>query len=222
MKKHVWQRVQQLSLVVLGIILVSCATLAPARTSGPTAPRTATINVSPSASISSPTSPSPTPVTSTEPLPSATELAPVSPQPTREVARGWPNTGANPPGTYSWNEGCAGYYCTTGFMHNGYGSGDVQIHVGFVPEGAIPGEGATPATVAGYEGNYRRLDAGREEWLVDIQGTTIAITLEARPGTSKADLADAHGIIESMRTQPRYSSGFALLFTLTNGDWDSG
>jgi len=119
--------------------------------------------------------------------------------------------------------GARGYYCSIGFMHNGYGSGDVRIYIDVVPAAPTFNDSATAVTVAGHEGTYRRTDAGREEWTVDIDGTTLAITLEARSGTSRADLADAHGIIESMRTEPRAPSrGFALVFTLTNGNWDSG
>ena len=82
--------------------------------------------------------------------------------------------------------------------------------------------GATAVTVAGHEGTYRRID-GREQWTVVIEGKTIAIVLEARPGTSAADLADAHAIIDSMRTEPQDNYlGFRLVFTLGTNDWDSG
>lgn len=50
----------------------------------------------------------------------------------------------------------------------------------------------------------------------------IAIRLEARPGTSQADLADAHAIVDSMRAEPWDNGlGFRLVFTLTNNAWDS-
>ena len=77
--------------------------------------------------------------------------------------------------------------------------------------------------VAGRDGIYRRIDDRLEEWVADIEGTTIAIRLEARPGTSPTDLADAHAIIESMHTELRDNDlGFRLVFTLTTNDWDSG
>ena len=67
------------------------------------------------------------------------------------------------------------------------------------------------------------MDARQEEWVVEIEGRTIAIHLTARPDTSSADLADALGIIESMRTEPQDNGlGFRLVFTLTTSDWDSG
>ena len=139
---------------------------------------------------------------------------------TREV-RGWPHTTQNPAGEYSWDRHtCASQYCVLGFMHNGYGSGDVEIFVAVASEAD---EVETAVTVAGHDGLYRRIDAGTEEWIVGIQGTTIAIRLEAKPGTSDADLAEAHAIVESMRTEPRDTKlGFRLVFTLMTNDWDSG
>jgi len=137
--------------------------------------------------------------------------------------RGWPDTTKNPPGLYSWDGSrCASQSCIMSFMHNGYGSGDVEIRVEQVPEGGIT-DGATATTVAGHEGIYRRIDPRNQWWIVDIERTTIAIYLAARPGTSQADLAEAHAIIDSMRTEPRDNDlGFRLVFTLPTDDWTSG
>ena len=109
-------------------------------------------------------------------------------------------------------------------MHNGYASGDVEIFVEAASDAAlIPKEGATAVTVAGHDGLHRRIDARTEEWIVGIRGTTIAIRLEAKPGTSDADLAEAHAVIDSMRTEPRDTKlGFRLVFTLATNVWDSG
>jgi Tol biopolymer transport system component len=145
-----------------------------------------------------------------------------------EAVLGWPDTSKNPPGVYSWDgSSCASTYCSVssagGFMHNGYGSGDVEIRLDVLPEETISDDGATAVTIAGHDGIYRRIDAGREEWIVDIEGTTIAIRLTARPGTSQTDLADAYAIIESMRTEAQDNDlGFRLVFTLMTNDWDSG
>jgi hypothetical protein len=138
--------------------------------------------------------------------------------------RGWPHTAQNPAGQYSWDgHTCAGQSCVYGFMHNGYASGDVAIHVQRVSKARIPDQGATAVTVAGRRGLYRRTSARTEEWFVRIKGATLAIRLEARLGASKADLAEAHAIIKSMRTQPRDTKlGFRLVFTLKTDDWDSG
>ena len=142
-----------------------------------------------------------------------------------EVVHLWPDTSRNRPGLYSWDgpdPAAAGRGRIVGFMHNGYGSGDVEIFLEVVPEETIPVD-ATATGVAGHDAMYRRIDAEREEWIVDILGTRIAIRLESRPGTSQADLADAYAIIGSMRTEPQANDlGFRLVFALTTNEWDSG
>jgi hypothetical protein len=159
-----------------------------------------------------------------EPLPP--DLSVVPPPATAgpgEVVLGWPGTGQNAAGLYSWDGyRCSQAYCSTGFMHNGYGSGDVDIRIN-PPVSAMSDVIATPATVAGHDGTYRRIDDRSEEWFVEIDGTPITIRLDAEPGTSEADLADAHAIIASMYTEPvDRPFGFRLVFRLTNDDWDSG
>ena len=65
--------------------------------------------------------------------------------------------------------------------------------------------------------------ARRERWIVDAEGTRIAIQLTTRPGTSEAELDEANAIIDSMRTEAKdYRLGFMLVFRLTTNDWDSG
>jgi hypothetical protein len=115
-------------------------------------------------------------------------------------------------------------------MHNGYGSGDVDIFFSTVLDGYKPinYEGATAVTVAGRDGTYHRKDGRfnlQEEWIVDIEGTRIGvrIRLEAPMDTSQADLVEAHAIIDSIRSEPMDNDlGFRLLFTLSTDDWDSG
>lgn len=140
------------------------------------------------------------------------------------LVRGWPDTNSNAAGLYSWNgSSCAGASCTQGFMHNGFGSGDVDITFAVLPDGSISNFGATEVTVAGYNGIHRQIDALREEWLVDIEGRVIAITLIVEPDTAQADLAEAYAIIDSIRTEPMDNYlGFRLVFELSTNDWDSG
>jgi hypothetical protein len=137
---------------------------------------------------------------------------------------GWPDTSENAAGVYSWDgRSCSSTHCVMGFMHNGYASGDVRIFIEAVPAEPIADDGATAVTVAGHDGMYKRLSDRLEQWIVAIEGTTVAIKLESRPGVSNTDLAEAHAVIESMRTEPRDNDlGFVLLFTLTTDDWDSG
>ncbi len=143
-----------------------------------------------------------------------------------EVVHGWPHTTRNPAGLYSWDgNACAGGSCVFGFIHNGYGSGDVDIHIKPVAQRPINDESATAVTVAGHDGIYlaSETDLWDEKWYVDIEGTRFEITLIAEPGTSQADLDEAHAIIDSIRTEPSDNSrGVRLVFTLTTDDWDSG
>ena len=165
------------------------------------------------------------PSASDEPGPSASmQLPPPLPSPVSaaevEVALGWPDTNENRAGVYSWDGSrCAGPFCSIGFMHNGYGSGNLEIRVEVVSDGDTP-SGATAVTVAGHNGTYQRIDAQQEEWMVDIGGKTITIRFTARPGTSRAELAEAYAIIGSMRAE--VPGGFRLFFRLTTDDWDSG
>ena len=146
-----------------------------------------------------------------------------SPAPRSEVVHSWPDTAENEAGLYSWDGSSCGMSCNIGFMHNGYGSGDVEIRIDVVPDAPVPGDGATAVTVAGHDGIYRKSGVGREVWIVDIEGTTIAINLTAQIGTSEADLAEAHAIIDSMHAESQDNDlGFRLIFTLTTDDWDSG
>ena len=141
-----------------------------------------------------------------------------------EVVRGWPDTNHNAPGVYSWDGStCSSTWCGMSFMHNGMGTGDVDIQISTGPVAPSIADGATSATFAGQDGLHRRIDSMREAWFADIEGMTITIELAAEPGTSQADLADAYGIIASMRTEPQDNPfGFRLVFRLTTDDWDSG
>ena len=99
----------------------------------------------------------------------------------------------------------------------------VTLHIERVSGGTDSDDGWTTTVVAGHEGQYRRTDARTEERIVEIEGTTIAVRLTTKPGTSQAELDEAHAIIDSMRTQSRRTQlGFRLVFTLTTNDWDSG
>jgi hypothetical protein len=171
---------------------------------------------------SSPAPPAPT-VTPGPPTPSETPRAP-DPGPILGEVRGWPDTSRNRAGVYSWDGAtCAGPSCVMGFVHNGYGSGDVNLTIGRLSGAPDVKDWWTTTTIAGHEGWYRRTSARREEWIVEIEGTTIAVRLWTEPGTSRAELDEAHAMIDSMRTQSRRSQmGFRLVFTLTTDDWDSG
>jgi hypothetical protein len=140
---------------------------------------------------------------------------------------GWPTTSRNPAGVYSLDDQYCGSNrgksCIVGWIHNGGGSGDVQITVKVGADEVISNNGGAPITIAGHEGTYRQLTARWEDWTFDVDGTPVAVTLHSARNTSHADLAEAHAVIDSMYTEPSDSDlGFRLVFTLTSDDWDSG
>ena len=69
--------------------------------------------------------------------------------------------------------------------------------------------------MAGYEGTYRRFIGDKtlwrnwaeggpvEEWMVDIQGTTVTFLLIAEPGAPEGEVAEAREIIRSIRVEPQ-------------------
>lgn len=149
--------------------------------------------------------------------------APSAAAPESERVHGWPDTTENEAGLYSWDGDPCGMSCTSGFMHNGYGSGNVEIRIEVLREDSAADDGGDALTIAGHDAIHRRIDDRQEVWIVDIRGTTIAIYLTTEPGTSAANLTEAYAIIDSMRTEPQDNDlGFRLVFRLTTDDWDSG
>jgi len=156
------------------------------------------------------------------PTPDASRLPPSVVAPGKSFG-GWPTTSRNPAGVYAFGTGCARTNCIIGWMHNGYGSGDVEIRINTFADAPETRVGATPVTVAGRDGWYRRLGDGTEQWFVDFDGQFVLIQLDARSDASAADLAEAHAIVESLRTGPRDASHpLRIDFTLMTDDWDSG
>jgi hypothetical protein len=60
-----------------------------------------------------------------------------------------------------------------------------------------------------------------ERWNADFERRRVTITVEAQPDTTAEQLADAHLIIKSIRSEPTETGAFRLTFTLPGG-WDSG
>ena len=72
-------------------------------------------------------SPSPSIVTPGITIPSASPASTVLFPRSGPPVRGWPSTTRNAPGLYAWDGTCGGQSCNVGFMHNGYGTGDVEV-----------------------------------------------------------------------------------------------
>lgn len=163
------------------------------------------------------------------PSPSISTTAPAPSTPPRRLpagtkVRGWPSTSRNQPGVYSWDgRRCAGNSCSFGFIHNGYATGHVALTVDRVHGPPDARDRWTPAIVAGHEGLHQQSGARRQEWRVDIKGTTLLLRLSAKRRARQAELDEANAIVASMLTQDRPTRlGFRLVFTLTTDDWDSG
>jgi len=183
------------------------------------------------------------------PSPSQTSVPTPTPHEAEDV-HGWPGARRNAAGVYSWGK-VYSYVTrdpsqngshdkrtvssTDRWIHNGNppGSGAVNIFVEGDPGRLLTHRGETSVTVAGHEGSYRQfivadgwrgLSSGpSEEWMVDIQGTTVTITLAAEPGALEAEVAEAHEIIGSIYVDPQDNElGFQLIFTLPTNTWDSG
>ncbi len=170
-----------------------------------------------------PAVPSETPTV--EPTPTTPDQSPAAsvPRVPSEDVRGWPTTSKNRAGAYSWDGRTCAYSqsCIPGFMHNGYGSGDVKITIE-PGEGRVP-EDWTPATVAGRPGAHRQVNAFQEVWWVEIHGRALEIQLTTRPGTKQREIDEGRAIIASMYTEKRPTElGWRLVFILTTDDWDSG
>lgn len=138
------------------------------------------------------------------------------------IVHGWPGTRHNRAGRYSWN------MQVKSWMHNP-SDNNIGVSITFSALSNTYENGPTVVTVGGYDGTYQELpmsaDGVRTElWIVDIEDTRVTFTVEAQPGTTEAELAEAHEIIGSIRSEPRRKKnggGFRLTFTLPGG-WDSG
>jgi hypothetical protein len=133
---------------------------------------------------------------------------------------GWPGARGGPAGLYSWD------VRHDSWMHNP-NDASIGVSITFSASANDYESGPTAAVVAGYDGTYQELpisaDGIRTElWIVDIEGTRVTITVEAQPSTTAAELAEAHAIIGSIRSEPTEGgAGFRLIF-MSPGGWDSG
>ena len=144
--------------------------------------------------------------------------------------QGWPGNTAAPAGVYVWTAH------QPNWMHR-VSRGVSGLELAFATEDAsegwsdflerfsVPGWTECEATaihLAGYDGTFRMTGPRREEWTLDIDGTTVRILLWAHNGSTRAELAEAHAVIGSIDVVPQANEpGFMLTFRLERG-WDSG
>jgi hypothetical protein len=162
-----------------------------------------------------------------------------TPRPGADIP-GWPEADLNAPQEYRWDpwqRDCSGGSCDGAWLQNPGGSGRVSIHFEGIPGITRPHEGRS-VTIFGYEGSYQAgvrgdifLGVGNgslgpgyrascERWMVDIQGTTVAIALCAGAGVPAHEVVEAHEIIRSIQIEPRDGdAGFRLVFALPTNHW---
>jgi len=159
------------------------------------------------------------PLLSPAPIPTESQSA-ASPPVEPPIVHGMPGSREGPAGEYSWTPG------TRGWMHKVH-SDSIGVSIEFSASANAYESGPTAVTVAGYEGTYQELPISADgirtqRWIVDIEDRRVTITVMAYPGTTAAQLAEAHAIIESIRIGPQETgAGMRLIFTLPAG-WDSG
>lgn len=165
----------------------------------------------------SPTSPPSSIETTVEPTTTIT-----APTPTSAPSLLRPETttrSSYPPGDYWWDPAMGVW------VHNPTVTG-VGVELSISSAAGATEPKSVPAVIAGFEGTHRQLpgDANgvrTEVWVVDIEGTKITISVSAQPDVTEAELAEAHTIVESIRTEPwETQAGFRMIFTLPAG-WDS-
>lgn len=134
------------------------------------------------------------------------------------VVNGWPRTRVGPAGVYSWSGDRA-------WMHN---ATDKCVGVEMTFSSVVIDLASRPTTGAETRSEWISEEASigpdgvrTELWTADFGNRRVTIKVEAQPDTTPAELAEAHVVIKSIRSEPTDTSAFRLTFTLPDG-WDSG
>lgn len=153
----------------------------------------------------------------------------VDASPVAETIHGWPGARGGPAGLYSLSLPPIG----SGWMHKvpaGWratapNSVELTFHAA---DGADAPRGMwSPALLRSWWEDHRFDDHAQvvaevhtEMWLLDVEGTRIAVLLDSFPDTDPALVVEARAVIESIVVEPT-ESGHRLVFRLLEG-WDSG
>jgi hypothetical protein len=160
----------------------------------------------------------PTPAPSSTPQPSGSTAPAPSPVSTDLIQWSVPGPRGGRAGRYAWVPG------DPGWMHNpGNGPGvDLSFTVLQARVRRDPTNVLVAGHVASYEEHPNATGGLTRLWVVEIDGTTIAIRVESSADTVESDIAEAQAIVASIRVeQDTNALGFMLSF-LSPGGWDSG
>ncbi len=156
-------------------------------------------------------------------------VSPVEASPVAEAVSGWPGTRAEPAGLYSWTLRSPGrvwmHKVPEGWTSTAPNSVELTFHAKEAADGPGMMESSLAMRAWWAEGRFdehpaRVLDVHTEVWLLDVDGTRVAILLDSFPDTDPALVAEARAVIDSIVVEPT-ESGYRLVFRLLEG-WDSG
>lgn len=164
--------------------------------------------------------------TDEEPGPGA---SPVTASPVAEAIHRWPGTRPhnNPAGLYAWDLVPGSHRWMHKVPETYTDSAPNSVELTFHAAAATdePQTLTSPAVSRSWwDGQFDHpaqvLDLREEVWLLDVEGTRVAILLDSYPATDPALLDEARAVIESIVAEPT-ESGHRLVFRLLEG-WDSG
>ena len=140
--------------------------------------------------------------------------APADVPPTTETVHGWPGTTAAPAGLYSWPVSPREHKRMHKHLEPLTGTAPDLVEFTFYA--------AEPLTQVEMNKHAAGVNADvrTEMWLLDVDGTMVAVVLDWFPDTDPALVTEARAVIESIVVEPT-DSGHRLVFRLLEG-WDSG
>jgi hypothetical protein len=150
--------------------------------------------------------------------------------PLAETVHGWPGARRAAAGLYSWEVAPTSGFSRFNWMHKipmGY-AGECCAEVALTFYAGTPFSDVLDTKTDGVShgwgeaGPFERPArmGSTEMWLLDVEGTRVAIVLDSYDDTDPALVEEARAVIESIVVEPM-DEGHRLVFRLLEG-WDSG
>jgi hypothetical protein len=156
-------------------------------------------------------------------------LEPVA-SPVAATIHGWPGARRAPAGLYSWEVRPANVSSRSNWMHKiptgREGVCCTEVDLTFYASAAFSDVHDTVTDGVdrgwGVDGPFDRpaQTGSTEVWLLDVEGTRVAVVLDSYAHTDPALVDEARAVIESIVVEPT-ETGHRLVFRLQEG-WDSG